>query len=79
MFVSQYLGSPMVVFGHKVTTCEDAAYRVRQHVIEHYDDGGRKLVRSLREARTMDEAFHAEDTLRRWLFRQKPSPLAFDA
>jgi hypothetical protein len=67
MMISNYLRTPTRVLGHVVSSFEDAAYLVRQHVIENFEDPGRVLVRKLREAATIDEAFLAEDCLHDWL------------
>ncbi len=71
MYASQPLSKPRNVLGHRVRTLEDAAYYVRQHVIETDDREGRLLVRQLREAVFEDEIAVAEMQLERWLARRR--------
>jgi hypothetical protein len=58
------------VFGNPVATLEDAAYLVRQQVIEKFDLEGLRLVRELRSASSSEEAYDAERHLASWLSRQ---------
>ena len=73
MRVSQRLSVPLDVFGHRVSTLEEAAYEVRQYVISQDcsdEEQGRRLVRKLRDVKSADEAFDAEGELRCWLRTQ---------
>ncbi|MCF2523406.1 hypothetical protein [Bradyrhizobium sp. G127] len=61
------LSKPLDVLGATVTTCEDAAYRVRQHVIGDYEHVGSAVVRQLRDVRSPGEMVLAEGALKIWL------------
>jgi hypothetical protein len=61
------LSKPLDVLGTTVTTCEAAAYRVRQHVIGDYERRGSDVVRQLRDVRSPGEVVLAEGALKLWL------------
>src|SRR6478735_9021322 len=73
MYASQPLSKPRQIFGHRAETLEEAAYYVRQHVIETDDVEGRRIVRLLRDAVFEDEIALAEMQLETWLARQRRS------
>ena len=64
------------VFGNPVDTLEDAAYLVRQQVIENFEWEGLHLVRELRSAASEEEAYEAERHLASWLSRHEPGSVA---
>jgi hypothetical protein len=66
----QPLSKVTEVFGHPVETLEDAAYFVRQHIIEHFERDGARLVRELRSASSEDEIGAAEFHLAAWLSKR---------
>lgn len=61
------LSKPLDVLGATVTTCEEAAYRVRQHVIGDYEQQGSAVVRQLRDVGCQGEMVLAEGALKIWL------------
>ncbi len=65
--MEHHLSEPLDVLGATVTTCEAAAYRVRQHVIGDYEREGSAVVRQLRDVKSPGEAWLAEGALKLWL------------
>lgn len=61
------LTKPLDVLGVTVTTCESAAYRVRQHVIGDYERHGSDVVRLLRDVKSPGDMVLAEGALKIWL------------
>lgn len=72
------LSKPLDVLGATVTTCEAAAYRVRQHVIGDYEREGSDVVRQLRDVKSRNEMVLAEGALKVWLQERAQHPHVID-
>lgn len=61
------LSHATMISGKSVLTLEDAAYLIRQEVIDVEDNEGRRIVHFLRDANTHEAAFLAERNMREWM------------
>lgn len=62
------LQKPLEIHGRNAHTIEEAAYAIRQYLIENsYDREGARLVRMLRNVRSLGEIPLAEEALGNWL------------
>ncbi len=61
------LSHATMISGKSVSTLEDAAYLIRQDVIDVEDKEGRRIVHFLREANSHEAALLAERNMREWM------------